>query len=287
VTVIIRTKLTVLLPVNDIIIIIIIIIIMKFILLLNVEDDLFKSCYGKDEEWDCELKSLGEDCSEETLEAVLADPDLLCCVVQDTDTPHWNVLHEYYYNALGGFIVFFGIYGEFAVPAKLSSTFGLEWSFSAYTNEDYVLTDVGNNTLLGGDRCLGIPAELDAVKQHLLEMLVGPFYTKAVLLKVPPEDRILTARKPKDIREYLVEVVGCDLEDAPENLEDLTDPDLKQDYEEARDGRFADYCRQRDELAPLVMHRALSKNGARIAYVGFVNGTPPVPDVVRALLTSG
>lgn len=238
---------------------------MTFILLLNVESDLFKSCFGRDEEWSCGFKSLDGKCPEGSLRDVLADPDLLCCVVQDTET-HWDVLLDYYRNTRGAYIVYFGIYGVFDDPKTLSAAFGLEWTFSAYTKEDYVLTDVGRH-YLGRD-----------------ERFQNLRYTKSNLLKVPPEDRILSARKPKDIREYITDIVGYDLEGEPDNLEDTTDPDVKEEYKKARDGKFADYCRSMDDQAPLVLHRATS-NGARIAYLGFVNGNGHIPELVRALLT--
>ena len=232
---------------------------MKFVLLLGVDESLFKACFGKSEEWTCAFQTLSDQCKESELKDALADPDLLCCVVQDFEA-HWKIVCNYYNK--GGFVVYFGIYGEFGAPRHLSSAFGLDWSFSAYTKHEYEVTSIGQHYI--GD---------DIVKVQ---------YSKANLLKVPAEDRILTAKKPKDIREYILEIVGIQLEEG-DDLENLPDPDDRKIYERAKNGGFAKWCEEMDSQSPLVMH--LGPNGAKIAYLGFVNGDGEIPRIVRALLT--
>jgi hypothetical protein len=156
------------------------------ILLLGIDDELWKICFGKDEEWSLRLDTLPEDCPESQLLTRLKDPSLSCVVIMDTDMPHWEHVKTYYRN--GGFVVVFGIEGVFDLPSRLSLELGLSWKFSGYTRHEYVLTDVG--------------------KQYLGDAITEQEYSKSNLLDVPPEDRIMV---PKAVswEEYLEENFGA------------------------------------------------------------------------------
>ena len=72
----------------------------------------------------------------------LNDPNIqhlvLCC---PTLRHHWHLVKSHYDK--GSFVVYFGIYGEFNAPAKLSQAFGVQWRFSAYTKHEHQLSSVG------------------------------------------------------------------------------------------------------------------------------------------------
>jgi hypothetical protein len=86
------------------------------------------------------------------LRSMLTTIGLQSVVIQeDVEHPHWKEIKRYY-NEQGGFVVYFGIFGEFAAPARISKElkFGerpggktmADWKFSAHTAHDYVLIDV-------------------------------------------------------------------------------------------------------------------------------------------------
>lgn len=220
----------------------------KTILLYGVDADLFKTCFGKDEEWSpCSLMSLSEDCSAADLQSALSQEGLCCVVIMDTE--QLPALQDYY-NKDSGFVVFFGIYGEFDVPGQLNP----KWRFSAYTKHDYELTAVG--------------------KHFLGDTLTKQQYTKCNLVSAPEEDRImLPVILP--FEKYLSESEGI-----PE--EHINDPEYEEDVEEAKK-YYPRHVENLSNQSPLVMHR--NENGGRIAYLGFVNGDGNVPKIVRALLS--
>ena len=142
------------------------------VLFFNIDDGLFKACFGQDNEWNCTLKSLPETCSPRELDDALS---VVKSVVIDTiGGPYWERIKQYY--EAGGLVVYFGIIGEFDAPTKLSYEFGLEWRFSAYTRHEYRLTDVGR-----------------AVLGHAVTEQV---YSKSNLLSVPASDSILVPQPP-------------------------------------------------------------------------------------------
>jgi len=164
-----------------------------FILLLGVEEDLFKDCFGSDAQWPCKLERLSEDCAQTEVKAALARRDLKSVVVQEEDIPHWDALVEYYNN--GGTIVYFGIYGVYSSPSFLSDKFGLNWRFSAYTKYEYLLTSAGIE-VLG-----------DAIKDQQ--------YTKSNLVHVPEEDRLMVPKVFSSYEEW--EEDCCDSDDEDED----------------------------------------------------------------------
>eukprot|EP00523_Entomoneis_sp_CCMP467_P015558 CAMPEP_0168773404 /NCGR_PEP_ID=MMETSP0725-20121227/4455_1 /TAXON_ID=265536 /ORGANISM="Amphiprora sp., Strain CCMP467" /LENGTH=220 /DNA_ID=CAMNT_0008822953 /DNA_START=37 /DNA_END=699 /DNA_ORIENTATION=- len=206
------------------------------ILFLEVDDNLFKTCFGTDNEWSCRLTSLSESSTSAQVAEALAD----------VDGTHMSLVRNYYRQ--GGWVVFFGIYGDFAAPQQLGNLFGVDWRFSAYTKYEYVLTTAGKE-LLG-----------DAITQQQ--------YTKANLLSVPEEERILVP-KPywESVEKYKEE--ECDSDDDDEET-------IRQNYQSHKDG----LSRQ----VPLAVHTA-QQGGGRIAYLGFVNGDGNIPQLVRALCT--
>jgi predicted NUDIX family NTP pyrophosphohydrolase len=225
---------------------------MNFVLLFGVDSDLFKTCFGKDDdEWSCKIESLTEDCTSSELQGMLSRPDLLSVVVQDLDSPHWDAVVSY--HQAGGFVVYFGIYGELDAPSALSGVFGLNWRYSAYTKESYELTPVGI-------QCLG-------------DVITEQQYTKSNLVSAPEEDRIMIG-KVCTLEVYLRECVG-------EIDEDL-DSDDEREIEEART-HYPRHCEEMRNKSPLVMHTA--SHGGKIAYLGFVNGDGNIPKIVRALVT--
>jgi len=106
-----------------------------FILLLGTDERLFKTCFGDDDQWlPCEIKCMAEDCSASNLRSILYNSKKrpVSIVIQDdVEHPHWNLIQSYY--AKGGFVAYFGIYGEYAAPARLSQALGFDWEFSGYT----------------------------------------------------------------------------------------------------------------------------------------------------------
>jgi len=176
---------------------------------------------------------------------MLENPKLLSVIIETVGGRHWDHILNYFKN--GGLVVYFGIIGEYAAPKKLSDSFALDWTFSAYTRHEYELTSVG--------------------KEILGEALTTVEYSKANLLKVPESDRILVPKHPYDSLEDLVR--------------DEIDGRQKDDDEVMDEGRVQ-YAAMREELnkqALLVMHEA--DHGGRIAYLGFVNGN--IPKFVKAI----
>ena len=67
-------------------------------------------------------------------------------IQEDVEHPHWKEIKKNY-NQQGGIVVYFGIFGEFAAPARISKElkFGkrpsgktmADWKFSAYAAHDY------------------------------------------------------------------------------------------------------------------------------------------------------
>jgi hypothetical protein len=198
---------------------------------------------------------LDEDCSAKEASAALNDPNILCCVVQN-DT-HWNLVKSHYDK--GGFVVYFGIVGEFSAPAKLNRTFGVQWRFSAYTAHDHELTSVGIQLL--GD---------EVTEQQ---------YTKSNMFSVPAEDRILIGKKYGTLEEYLYDN-GFDTSVDFDNLDD----EDREEYESARDVGYPQHCQEMENHSSLAMH-VDPGHGGKIAYLGFVNGGGNIPKFVRALLT--
>ena len=216
------------------------------VLLLDVNDELFKSCFGKDDDWPCQLESLGNKPSKDAIEAKLSEPGLGCVIVQGLD--YADVVLPYYQK--GGFVVYFGIYGEFDAPRRLSQVFGLDWSFSGYTKYDYQVTEAGQ-AVFGNE-------------------VMDQQYTKSNLLRVPADERLLAPKVEPTLEEYMKAEMG----EGPFDEEDM---------EEGRRGY--EYTKQCSlTQVPLAMHT--NANGGRIAYLGFVNGDGNVPLFVRALCTS-
>jgi hypothetical protein len=219
----------------------------QFILLFGVDEELFMTCFGERSEWKCNLESLPEDCSRALLQSSLRNPGLGCVVVEDLGGPHWRDIINYYKN--GGFVVYFGIIGEYAAPEKLSREFDLQWRFSAYTRYEYELTSVG--------------------KQILGDAITEQEYSKSNLLSVPAEDRILV---PKHTYATIEEFI--------ENEFDSEDEDVD-DYMAKAQARYAEIRECLDNEVPLALHTA--SHGGKIAYLGFVNGAGNIPQIVRAL----
>lgn len=244
----------------------------KVILLLGVEEQLFKTCFGKDEEWlshSCRLESLPEDCSASQLRAMLATTgssktkggrsQLQAVVIQDdVEHAHWNEIKLYYKQ--GGFVVFFGIYGDFAAPARISKELGggMEWKFSAYTCHEYVLTDAAQ-AILGSA----------ITKQQ---------YTKCNLLSVLPEQDRLMVPETLSLRKY-VEENEADPDDDLEYFEQQVEKALES-------GSYERYRQRNENQCPLALHKD-ANHGGRFAYLGFVNGDGNIPRIVRALLSGG
>ena len=208
-----------------------------FILLLGVEEDLFKTCFGDDTQWPCKLDSLSEGCTNAELEAVLAHPGLKSVVVQDDDLKHWDSLVKYYND--GGLLIYFGIYGVYSTPSFLSKKFGLDWNFSGYTKYEFMLTPAGIEVL--GD---GI------TKQQ---------YTKSNLLHVPEKDRIMIPMVYNSYEEF---------------KEDCCESD---DDEEQKRGQYEHHQMDLAKQVPLAMHRSESGGGiAYLGFVNGDGGIPEI-----------
>jgi len=166
----------------------------SFVLFLAVDDGLFKTCFGQDDQWPCRLESLDENCSRQDLEAKLSEKPASLVIMDTEECPHFDVVKEYY--SKGGSVVYFGIYGEFAAPDALSREFGVQWKFSGYTKYNYVLSETGK-------RLLG-----DAITEQQ--------YSKSNLLHVPESDRIL---KPAhdDFDDYKED---CDSDEDDETIQE-------------------------------------------------------------------
>ena len=69
---------------------------MAAIVLLGIEESLFTACFGKAEEWNCNLEFLPENCSSSTLAGALSNPGLLYLVIQDHQSGHWSAIKTFY-----------------------------------------------------------------------------------------------------------------------------------------------------------------------------------------------
>mmetsp|Transcript_20723 Transcript_20723/g.30609 ORF Transcript_20723/g.30609 Transcript_20723/m.30609 type:complete len:690 (-) Transcript_20723:108-2177(-) len=217
------------------------------ILLLGIDDDLFKTCFGKDASWSCKIKSLPENCTRDVLDKALSEPDLISVAFQDFDT-HYQRLKQYFFQ--GGFLVYFGIYGEYTAPGQLSRDLKMgPWSFSAYTNHEYKLTHKA----------------LEKLGNKITEQQ----YTKGNLVKAPVIDRLMV---PK----------GVSFEEYKEENCDSGEDDYEEQVKKAP-ASYESYINRLGEQSPLVMHKA--SHGGEVLYLGFVNGDGNVPSIVRALLS--
>mmetsp|Transcript_609 Transcript_609/g.1104 ORF Transcript_609/g.1104 Transcript_609/m.1104 type:complete len:244 (+) Transcript_609:39-770(+) len=227
----------------------------KFILLYGIYDDLFKACFGKDKEWPCKLVSLPKDCDRSLLSITLSNPNLTSVVIDSIEIPHWDTIIQHYKN--GGFVTFFGIIGEYAIPDYLGQIIGRPWKFYSYTRITIRVTDIGNEVL---------GADADITGKEV--------YVKCNFVNAPAEDRIMSG-KLVSFDEYVRENYGI------EKLDNL-DMDDMEDVNEAR-RYYPNSMEEQNRQAPLVMHRA--NNGGKFAYLGFVNGDGMIPVIVRKLLS--
>lgn len=223
--------------------------------LVGVDKELFVACFGKDDAWSpYKIITLDEDSTMGEIQKVLSDPGLKSVVVDlEEDDCYLSLVKEYYRK--GGRVVWFGIYGEFAAPGLISKHFGCDWKFSAYTKHPYVLTEAGKD-LLG-----------DSVTEQ--------DYSKANLLFVPEEDRVLVP-KCESFKEYCEEYQGY------YGGEDKSNPECDaEELEECRDS----YRRRQSELGrqvPIAL-RTDQTTGGSIAYVGFVGSDGNTPKFFRAI----
>jgi hypothetical protein len=230
----------------------------KFILFYGIDDDLFKACFGDDHQWPCKLVSLPEDCDPSLLSITLSNPNLISVVIENTDIPHWDRIMQHYKK--GGFVAYFGVIGEFAVPEHLGQIIRRPWKFYSYTRITIQVTDIGNE-VLGGDT----------------EYTGKKLYVKCNFVSAPAEDRIM-AGEVVPFEEYLGEHYGMEV-----SLDNLDEDDMEE-VEEARK-YYPKWVEEQGHQAPLVMYR--SSNGGKFAYIGFVNGEGMIPMVVRKLLSCG
>jgi hypothetical protein len=221
-----------------------------FVLLVGVEQHLFEACFGNEDGWPCVFKWLDEECPLTVLASALNKEGLKSVVFQDYEGPHWDLLKGYYND--GGLLIYFGVYGEFQAPVDLSSQLGFRWRFSAYTTHEYTLTAVG--------------------RHYLGNVITEQQYTKANLLQVPEEDRLMIPKVPS-LKEYIDDQNFDDDEPSPQELEVA-----RKSYE--------DYRQELLSQVPLAMHRADNGSGGRFVYLGFVNGDGNIPKIVRALCTN-
>lgn len=221
-----------------------------FVLLVGVEQHLFEGCFGKEDAWPCVFQWLDEECPLTVLASALNEEGLKSVVFQDYEGPHWDLLQGYYND--GGLLVYFGIDGEFQAPIDLSSRIGFNWRFSAYTTHEYSLTVVG--------------------KHYLGNAVTEQQYSKANLLQVPEEDRLMIP-KGLSLKEFIEDRDFNDDEPTPQELEDA-----RKSYEV--------YRQELGAQAPLAMHRADNGSGGRFVYLGFVNGDGNISKIVQALCTN-
>lgn len=227
----------------------------KTVLFVDAEVDLFQTCYGDENAWgDCKLESVPTDCDPSQFTLLLqSTSNLIAIVFDDERTKHFDALKQYYQD--GGFLVFFGIMGEFQAPYRITTQLGFAWGFSAYTRHEYVLT-----------------AKAIA---HLGDAVTEQQYTKSNLIRAPEEDRWMVP-KVLAMEEYLVEY--CGMESGED--EGLCEEDLEE-MRRARDG-YPEHCDGLYRQCPLAVHEG--DNGGRFAYLGFVNGEGNIPIIVRGLI---
>jgi hypothetical protein len=221
-----------------------------FVLLVGVEQHLFEGCFGNEDGWPCAFKWLDEECPLTVLASALNEEGLKSVVFQDYEGLHWDLLKGYYND--GGLLIYFGICGEFQAPVDLSSRLGFHWRFSAYTSHEYALTAIG--------------------KHYLGNAITEQPYSKANLLQVPEEDRIMIPRVPS-LKEFIDDQDFDEDEPTPQELEVA-----RKSYE--------DYIQELGAQVPLAMHRADNGSGGRFVYLGFVNGDGNIPKIVRALCSN-
>lgn len=225
--------------------------------LIGVDKGLFLSCFGEEDAWSpIKIITLDDGTPTKKVRRVMSDPGLKSVVVDlDENDVHLPLVKRHYEG--GGRVVWFGVYGEFAAPGLITKHFGCDWKFSAYTAHAYVLTEAGKK-LLG-----------DAVTEQQ--------YSKANLLFVPEEDRVLVPTTYEGgFREY------C--EDDQGYLGGEDESNSEYDAEELERCREA-YRRHEDYLGrqvPIALH-ANESTGGSVAYVGFVGPDGNAPRIVRAI----
>ena len=221
---------------------------MKTILFLGVEVDLFTSCFGNESLWKalgCQFQSLPEPCNLAAAAEALGNKDLQCVVIEDHENEVWDLVKGYYDK--GGFVVYFGIMGEFSAPSAIGGEIGADWSFSAYTTHNYLLTPVAFN-YIG-----------DAIRKQQ--------YSKCNLVAAPEGERLMVP-EVMTLEEFFEENASDD-----DDEEEVAK--AKASYEEFREAQL--------RQSPLVLHR--NEKGGRFAYLGFVNGDGKIPNIRQALLT--
>jgi hypothetical protein len=254
---------------------------------------IFKTCFGKDEEWlqqphSCRMESLPADCSASQLRSMLdstkkkcgSSPCLQAVVIQqDVYHPHWNEIKKYYNQ--GGYVVYWGVYGEGGAPERISHELGggMDWIYSAYDRHDYILTDDGLATLGNA-----------ITRQH---------YSKSSLLSVLEQDRLLVPEAlslrnyvqqqsavrpvpyPQSISSINRTHVGVHPEDDHRRGGEYFEQQVKRALES---GSYESYRQEMQNQCPLALHRD-ANHGGRFAYIGFVNGRGNIPHIVRALIS--
>ena len=231
----------------------------KSIVFLGVDMHLFKACFfrGEEEQWDS-YELIIIDYTSATASAdltkYLQESRVRSVVIEDVDMDALllSTLKKFYDS--GGWVVFFGIYGENVY--KLSRKFDLPepWHFSAYTKHEYEITNSAID-------CLGY----DKMEQQ---------YTKCNLLQVPIQDRWMVP-KAQPLHQYIDDHAGCLDGEEPEE-------EWKDEAEKAKGG-YIKYCESLYNQCPLAVHK--DKNGGRLAYLGFVNGDGNIPFYVRRIVT--
>jgi hypothetical protein len=221
----------------------------KFILLYGVDQELFDECFGAAHKWPCRLIRLETKCPARDLTILLQKKNLVSVVFEDAEAVHFGLLKSYYEG--GGLIACFGIDGEPATPTVLSDALGLHWRYYTFARDMFTLTPVG--------------------KHYLGTMLDDRLYTRANLLLVPEEDRLMVP-KPTDVEDFLFEDAG--FRSNTPSLGKVLEAMNRYEYENRVLG-----CR-----SPLAMH--LNDGGGRIVFFGFVNGDGYIPQIVRAICSN-
>lgn len=218
-----------------------------FILLFDIEEEVFFACFGEKSSWKCGFQSLSEDSSKAELKSILENPRLISVVIYQDGGTHWKEIVDFYKR--GGFIVFYDMIGEFDAPKRFSKAFDLDWTYSAYTRHEYELTAVGKG-ILGG-------------------AITKQGYSKSNLLKVPEADRVLVPKHTYESVEALIQDEFYDDEGGSNGF-----------MEKAR-ARYAKIREDLNNQVPLALHKA--DHGGRIAYIGFVNSSHNIPKFVQAI----
>lgn len=225
-----------------------------FILLLDVDPDLFTRCFGMYNEWaPFRVEVLDKTASPQQVSMFLTHPSLKSVVIQDLDTPHWTSLYQYHQK--GGFIAFFGIYGDFNIPTRLSEIFGCKWVYNTYEKHDYMMTVIG--------------------MQYLGNAVTMQPYVSAHLINAPEYDQLMCGKIPESLEQYMKYTIGKDPSKTTVPQEEI---------DQARSVGYPMYCRDMKTKSPLVMHVDPKTNG-RICYIGFVSSDTNIPMIVQSLLT--